>query len=165
VISAVLVVMTAAMAVALVPRISASAAASYQASTYPEAAATFAGNRFPGQRLYTIDTWGGYLAYRFPSGRIVFLYDEPAVFGTNALQLYDAIDQLDPNWVHVLTAEGIQHAIIPSDAREAAALHVLGWTVNCYDATSRSLVMSSPPSSAAPPLSGLVIPPPGVSGC
>ena len=74
-------------------------------------------------------------------------------------------DQLDPNWVHVLTAEGIQHAIIPSDAREAAALHVLGWTVNCYDATSRSLVISSPPSGTTPPVSGLVIPPPGVPGC
>ena len=77
-----LLAMTAAMAVALVPRLSASAAATYQASTYPEAPATYAGHNFPGQRLYTIDTWGGYLAYRFPSGRIVFLYDEPAVFGS-----------------------------------------------------------------------------------
>jgi hypothetical protein len=164
-ISAVLLAMTAAMVVALVPRLSASAAASYQAKMYPEAAATFAGDNFRGQRLYTIEIWGGYLAYRFPSGRIVFLYDEPAVFGTNALQLYDAIDQLDPSWVSVLTSENIRHAIIPSDAREAAALHVLGWTVNCYDPASRSLVMSSPPSGAAPPLSGLVIPPPGVPGC
>lgn len=162
---AVLLTMTAAMAVALVPGLSASAAASYQASRYPEAAATYAGNNFPGQRVYTIDIWGGYLAYRFPSGRIVFLYDEPAVFGNGALQLYDAIDQLDPNWVHVLTSESIRHAIIPSDAREASALDVLGWTVNCYDPTSKSLVMSAPPSGTAPPESGLVIPPPGVADC
>jgi hypothetical protein len=163
--SVALLVMAAAMTVFLVPRLSASAAATYQAKTYPEAAATYAGNNFPGQRLYTIDTWGGYLAYRFPTGRVVFLYDEPAVFGDSALQLYDAIDQLDPNWVHVLTSERIQHAILPSDAREAAALHVLGWTVNCYDATSKSLVMSAPPSGTAPPESGLVIPPPGVPAC
>jgi hypothetical protein len=65
----------------------------------------------------------------------------------------------------VLTSERIQHAILPSDAREAAALHVLGWTVNCYDATSKSLVMSAPPSGTAPPESGLVIPPPGVPAC
>ena len=142
--------MAAAMAVFLVPRLSASAAAAYQAKTYPEAAATYAGEHFPGQRLYTIDTWGGYLAYRFPTGRVVFLYDEPAVFGNSALQLYDSIDQLDPNWIHVLTSEGIQHAILPSDAREAAALHVLGWTVNCYDPTSKSLVMSAPPSGSCP---------------
>jgi hypothetical protein len=162
---AVLLVMTAATAVALVPRLSASAAASYQATAYPEAAATYAGVNFPGQRLYTIDSWGGYLAYRFPSGRVVFLYDEPAVFGTSALQLYDAIDQLVPDWVHVLTAEKIHHAILPSQAREAAALHVLGWTVNCYDPTSRSMVMSSPPSGTAPPDGGLVVPPPGVPAC
>jgi hypothetical protein len=164
-ISAVLVALTAAMAVALVPRVSASAAASYQAATYPEASATFAGNHFPGQRLYSIDTWGGYLAYRFPSGRIVFLYDEPAVFGNHALQLYDSIDQLNPNWVHVLTVEDIHHAIVPSDAREGAALEVLGWTVNCFDPTSRSLVMSSPPSGTPAPRDALVIPPPGTPDC
>ena len=160
-----LVALTAAMLVELVPRVSASAAASYQASTYPEAAATFAGAQFPGQRIYTIDTWGGYLAYRFPSGRIVFLYDEPAVFGSDALALYQDIDQLVPSWVHVLTTEDIHHAILPAEAREAAALRVLGWTVNCYDSTSRSLVMSSPPSGTPPPQTGLVIPPPGVPGC
>jgi hypothetical protein len=163
--SVALIVMAAAMTVFLVPRLSASAAAAYQAKTYPEAAATYAGQNFPGQRLYTIDMWGGYLAYRFPTGRVVFLYDEPAVFGSSALQLYDDIDQLDPNWVHVLNSEGIEHAVLPSDAREAAALHVLGWTVNCYDPTSTSLVMSAPPAGTAPPESGLVIPPPGVPDC
>ncbi|HVC40583.1 MAG TPA: hypothetical protein VND54_01260 [Candidatus Saccharimonadales bacterium] len=163
--SAVLIAMTAAMAVTLVPRLSASAAALYQATTYPEAAASYAGATFPGQRIYTIDSWGGYLAYRFPSGRIVFLYDEPAVFGNGALQLYDDIDQLDPNWVHVLAIESLHHAILPSNAREAAALHVLGWTVNCYDPASGSLVMSSPPAGTPPPTSGMEIPPPGVPDC
>ena len=163
--SAILLAMAAAMAAFLVPRLSASAAASYQAATYPEAAATYAGATFPGQRIYTLDSWGGYLAYRFPAGRVVFLYDEPAVFGNDALQLYDDIDQLDPNWVHVLTGEGIHHAILPSNAREAAALHVLGWTVNCYDPVSSTLVMSSPPSGTPAPLSGLSIPPPGVPDC
>ena len=163
--TAALLALTAAMLVALVPRVSASAAASYQASTYPEAAATFAGDHFAGQRIYTIDTWGGYLAYRFPSGRIVFLYDEPAVFGSNALALYQDIDQLVPSWVQVLTTEDIHHAILPVEAREAAALNVLGWTVNCYDPTSKSLVMSSTPSGTPPPLTGLVIPPPGVPDC
>ena len=163
--SALVLAMAAAVALTLVPRLSASAAASYQATTYPEAAASYAGATFPGERIYTIDSWGGYLAYRFPSGRIVFLYDEPAVFGSDALKLYDDIDLLDPSWVHVLTVESLHHAILPSDAREAAALHVLGWTVNCYDPTSRSLVMSSPPAGTAPPTSGLAIPPAGVPDC
>jgi hypothetical protein len=115
--SVALLAMAAAMTVFLVPRLSASAAAAYQAKTYPEAAATYAGEHFPGQRLYTLDTWGGYLAYRFPTGRVVFLYDEPAVFGNSALQLYDSIDQLDPNWIHVLTTEGSRAECLQSSTR------------------------------------------------
>lgn len=137
----------------------------YQATAYPEAAASYAGATFPGQRIYTVNSWGGYLAYRFPAGRIVFLYDEPAVFGSDALQLYDDIDELDPSWVHVLSVENLHHAILPADAREAAALHALGWSVNCYDPASSSLVMSSPAPGTAPPMSGLAIPPAGVPDC
>jgi hypothetical protein len=163
--SGVLLAMTAVMAAVLIPQLTPSAAASYQASNYPEAAATYVSANFPGERLYSIDSWGGYLAYRFPKGRVVFLYDEAAVFGNSALQLYLDIDQLDPNWVHILTSEDIHHAILPSDAREAAALHVLGWTVNCYDATSKSMVMSSPSAGTAPPQNGLSIPPTDVPAC
>ncbi len=163
--SAVLVAMTAAMAVVLIPQLTPSAAASYQASTYPEAAASYVAAHFPGQRIYTVDTWGGYLAYRFPDSRVVFLYDEPAVFSTSALQQYLAIDQLQPNWVHVLTTEHIEHAILPSDAREASAMHVLGWTIDCYDPASSSMVMSAPPPGTPASTAGLTIPPPGVPDC
>ena len=100
--------MTVAMVVVLVPQLSPTAAASYQATTYPEAAANYVATNFPGQRIYTIDSWGGYLAYRFPDGRVVFLYDEPAVFSTSALNQYLAVDQLAPNWAHVLTSEDIR---------------------------------------------------------
>jgi hypothetical protein len=163
--SAVLVAMTAAMAVVLIPQLSPSAAASYQASTYPEAAASYVATHFPGQRIYTIDTWGGYLAYRFPDSRAVFLYDEPAVFSSSALQQYLAVDQLQPNWSQVLTTEHIEHAILPTNAREASAMHVLGWTIDCYDPTSSSMVMSAPPPGTPPPTAGLTIPPPGVPDC
>jgi hypothetical protein len=163
--SAVLVVMIALMAVAVVPQLSASAAASYQAATYPETATDYVAVHFPGQRIYTIDTWGGYLAYRFPGGRVVFLYDEPAVFGTAALQQYLAIDQLQPKWIHVLSTERIEHAILPSDAREASALHALGWGIDCDDTTNRSMVMSAPVPGTQPPVSGLVTPPPNVPAC
>jgi|GEM_PF-3308542 len=163
--SAVLVAMTALMAAVVVPRLSASAAASYQATNYPEAAAGYVATHFPGQRIYTIDTWGGYLTYRFPNDRVVFLYDQPAVFGTTALDRYLAIDQLQPNWIHVLGSEHIQHAILPADAREAAALHVLGWLIDCYDTTSASMVMSAPAPGTPLPATGLLIPPPGASTC
>ncbi|MGA7989049.1 MAG: hypothetical protein WCB51_11700 [Candidatus Dormiibacterota bacterium] len=163
--SAVLVVMTTAMAVLLIPQLSPSAAASYQARTYPEAAASYVSSHFPGQRIYTIDTWGGYLAYRFPDSRVVFLYDEPAVFSTSALQQYLAVDQLQPNWIRVLADEHVEHAILPSNAREASAMHVLGWTVDCFDPTSSSMVMSAPPPGSPAPTVGLTIPLPGVPDC
>src|ERR1700680_4949536 len=53
--SAVLVAMTALMAAVVVPRLSASAAASYQATNYPEAAGGYVATPFSGQRIYTID--------------------------------------------------------------------------------------------------------------
>jgi hypothetical protein len=163
--SGVLVAMTAAMAVVLVPQLSPTAVASYQATTYPEAAASYVADHFPGQRIYTVDTWGGYLAYRFPDGRVVFLYDEPAVFSSSALNQYLDVDQLTPDWTKVLTTENIQVAILPSDAREASAMHALGWTIDCYDSTSSSMVMSAPPAGTPPPTDGLTIPPPGVPAC
>ncbi len=163
--SGVLVAMTAAMAVVLVPQLSPTAAASYQATTYPEAAASYVAGHFPGQRIYTVDTWGGYLAYRFPDGRVVFLYDEPAVFSTTALNQYLDVDQLAPDWTRVLTTEDIRVAILPSNAREASAMHTLGWTIDCYNSTSSSMVMSAPPAGTPPPTDGLVIPPPGVAAC
>ncbi len=163
--SAVLLAMTGAMAVALIPQLSPSAAAAYQATTYPEAAADYVAAHFAGQRLYTVDTWGGYLAYRFPHGRVVFLYDEPSVFGNSALEQYLDINQLRPDWVRVLTSNRIEHAILPSNAREASALHVLGWTIDCYDPTSSSMVMSASPAGTAPPTGGFAIPPPGVPDC
>jgi hypothetical protein len=163
--SAVLAVMAALMAAAVVPQLSAPAAASYQAATYPEAAAGYVAAHFPGQRIYTIDTWGGYLAYRFPEGRVVFLYDEPAVFGNSALDQYLAIDQLQPSWTRVLGTERIEHAILPFDAREASALHALGWGIDCYDPTNRSMVMSAPTPGTQPSVDGLVTPPSGVPAC
>jgi hypothetical protein len=163
--SGVLVAMTAAMAVVIVPQLSPTAAASYQATNYPEAAAGYVAGHLPGQRIYTLDPWGGYLAYRFPDGRVVFLYDEPAVFSTSAMNQYLDIDRLAPNWSHVVTSEDIRVAILPSDAREASALHVLGWTIDCYDSTNSSMVMSAPPAGTPPPVDGLVIPPPGVRDC
>ena len=163
--SGVLVAMTGAMAVVIVPQLSPTAAASYQATTYPEAAAGYVAGHFPGQRIYTVDPWGGYLAYRFPDGRVVFLYDEPAVFSTSAMNRYLDIDRLAPNWSKVLTGEDIRVAILPADAREASALHALGWTVDCYDSTNSSMVMSASPPGTSQPADALVIPPPAVPDC
>lgn len=130
-------------AIAVVPQLSRDSAARYQASHEPKAAADYAAAHLAGRRLYSIDTWGGYLAGRFPTGRVVFVYDETGVFGTAALQTYLHIHDLSPDWDTLIRQEGIADAIVPAGAQEAAALHTLGWAVDCRDSTSGSVVMSS----------------------
>ena len=44
-------------------------------------------------------------------------------------------------------------------------MHALGWTIDCYDSTSSSMVMSAPPAGTPRPTDGLVIPPTGVPDC
>jgi hypothetical protein len=147
----------------LAPRLTASAA-SFEAARYPKAAADYVAAHFIGQRIYAPDSWGGYLAYRFPEGRVVFLYDETAVFGDAALQRYLDVHLLRSNWASVLREEAVTTAIVGDASQEASAFHELGWTVDCYDAASSSLVMSAPPyaSGASAPLT---VPPRDAARC
>jgi hypothetical protein len=159
--------LAAATAAVVAPHVTPAAAASFEADRYPQAAVSYAARTFPGQRLYTIDSWGGYLAYRLPQGRVVFLYDETSVFGSASLQQYLDIHLLRDNWRDVLGNASISHAIVVANSQEASAFHELGWSVNCYDATSGSLVMSAPPADqavtvAAQPLS---VPPFDATSC
>ncbi|PZR82411.1 MAG: hypothetical protein DLM65_03935 [Candidatus Aeolococcus gillhamiae] len=141
--AALMAVVVGGTAIAVVPQLSRDSAARYQASHEPKAAADYAAAHLAGRRLYSIDTWGGYLAGRFPTGRVVFVYDETGVFGTAALQTYLHIHDLSPDWDTLIRQEGIADAIVPAGAQEAAALHTLGWAVDCRDSTSGSVVMSS----------------------
>ena len=132
----------AGTALAVAPQLGADSTARYEATHEPEAAADYAAVHLAGHRLYSIDTWGGYLAGRLPAGRVVFVYDETAVFGTGALQQYLDIHDLRPDWSTVLADNGIADAIVPAGAQEVSALRTLGWTFDCRDSASGSVVMS-----------------------
>jgi hypothetical protein len=129
-------------AAAVVPQLSAGSAARFEAIHEPKAAADYAAIHLSGRRLYSIDTWGGYLADRFPGGRIVFLYDEAGVFGSAALQKYLDIHDLRPDWTSVISRYGIADAILPDGSQEVAALLTVGWSFDCHDMASGSVVMS-----------------------
>jgi hypothetical protein len=144
-------VVLAGTAVAVIPQLGAASTSRYEAANEPRAAADFAGAHLSGHRLYSIDTWGGYLADRFPSGRVVYLYDETAVFGDAALQQYLDIHDLRPDWSEVIAAVGIDDAILPQGSQEVSALVTLGWTVDCHDRSSASVVMSGAGSSGRAP--------------
>jgi hypothetical protein len=141
--SAMVAVVAAGTAAAVVPQLSARAAATYEASHEPKAAAEYAAAHLAGRRLYSIDTWTGYLAGRLPVGRVVYLYDETAVFGDAALQQYLDIHDLRPDWAQVINASGIHDAILPAGGQEVAALLTLGWSVDCRDVLTASVVMSA----------------------
>jgi hypothetical protein len=158
--SALVAVVAAGTAAAVVPQLTASAAASYESSHEPKAAADYVAAHLAGRRIYSIDTWTGYLAGRFPVGRVVYLYDETAVFGDAALQQYLDIHDLRPDWAQVIGDADVRDAIVPAGGQEAAALLTIGWSVDCRDPASASVVMSagggdgsSTALSTAPPCS------------
>jgi hypothetical protein len=155
---AIIAVVVGGTAAAVAPQLTAAASARYEATHEPAAAAGFAALHLAGHRLYSVDTWGGYLATRFPTGRVVYLYDETAVFGDAALQQYLDVHDLRPNWSQVIVAEDIDGAILPASAQEVSALLTLGWSVDCRDRLSDSVVMSAP--SAGPAAAGPASPPP-----
>ena len=149
--AAVLAVVVAGTAVVVIPQLSADRAVRYEAANQPRAAADYVAAHLAGHRLYSLDTWGGYLADRFPTGRVVFVYDETAVFGNAALHQYLEVHDLQPGWDAVLSGNGIADAVVPAGSQELAALTTLGWSVDCRDTASESVVMSAPPRSGASP--------------
>jgi hypothetical protein len=147
--AAVFAVVVAGAAVVVIPQLGGGSAARYEADNQPKAAADYVAAHLAGHRLYSLDTWGGYLAGRFPTGRVVFVYDETAVFGSAALQQYLEVHDLQPGWDAVLSGNGIADAVVPAGSQERAALTTLGWSVDCHDPASDSVVMSAPPRSGA----------------
>lgn len=142
------------------------AAAAAESSQFPEAAATRVAAGFPGQRLYAPSTWGDYLAYRFPTGRVVFIYGPSGGFTASSVATYATIHVLKPGWEAAVRTQGIRVAIVGDRSQEAGALHELGWGVTCFDSSSGAIVMTAPGSGApSTPSSTLTVPPTGVAAC
>jgi hypothetical protein len=145
---------SAASIAAMLPQVSASAAAEFEQTHEPEAAADYVATHFPGQRLLSSDTDAGYLAYRFPSGRVVFVYDEIGIFGTGPITDEVDIATVSGDWQAVLARYDVRHAVLSATGADVSALLELGWTVNCYDGPSARVVMSAggaPPTGIPPP--------------
>jgi hypothetical protein len=148
-------VMLAAMVGALtvivdvVPATRASATADYEAEHYPRAAADYVASHLQGQRLYSTYEWGGYLAYRFPNSRVVYIYGESAIFGSDRLNEYLQVHTLQPGWPDVLFRDGMNHAVVPASSQETTALLELGWQALCYDNRGGAVVLGAPQTPGA----------------
>jgi hypothetical protein len=103
------------------------------------------GTHLAGQRIYSLYEWGGYLAWRFPTQHVVYIYGESAVFGAARLERYLDIHLVRPDWQDVLSADGMTVAIVPADSQEATAFLEIGWTTTCHDVASNAVVMQAPP--------------------
>jgi hypothetical protein len=157
--AAVLWVVTGVVQVAPMGR--ATAVARDAAQNFPVAAADYVASHLRGQRLYSIYEWGGYLAWRFPTDRVVYIYGESAVFGSDRLQRYLDIHLVRGDWRDVLREDGMHAAVVPADSQEATAFLEIGWTTLCHDGTSNAVVMqdsgagvgpsSTPPDPATAP--------------
>ncbi len=151
------IAVSAASIAVMAPQASSVSAAQFEATHEPETAATYVATHFAGQRLFSSDGDAGYLAYRLPTERVVFVYDEIGIFGTTPLTEYLDIATVSGNWKELLTTKyGISHAILGSGSADVSALLELGWRVNCYEARSGRVVMSaggSPPTSPPRPVS------------
>lgn len=139
------------LVVDVLPATRASATADYEAAHYPKAAADYAAAHLRGQRLYSTYEWGGYLAYRFPDDRAVYIYGESAVFGKDRLNEYLVIHGLGQGWPDVLYRNGMRNAIVPASSPETAALLELGWRPLCYDVRSGAVVLETTPGATVSP--------------
>lgn len=164
--AAALVVVAMVSALAIAVQASPHAAAAAESSQFPAAAASRVAAAFPRQRLYAPATWGDYLAYRFPTGRVVFIYGPSGGFTTSSATTYATIHFIEPGWEAAVRNEGIRVAIVDDRSQEAGALHEVGWGVECFDSSSGALVMTAPGAGApSTPSSALTVPPTGVSSC
>jgi hypothetical protein len=132
----------------MLPTVQESDNGTYEATNEPEKAANYYSEHYGGQRLYATYNIGGYMAYRFPTGRVVDIYGESGVFGAAALTSYLDIDFLQSNWVQELKEQGATHAIVPAENQEVGAFRELGWRVDCYDSAGYVLMTAHRPLPA-----------------
>ncbi|MDQ6748839.1 MAG: hypothetical protein M3010_12135, partial [Candidatus Dormibacteraeota bacterium] len=115
-----------------------------EARGWPQGAATYLALRHPTERVYSIYEWGGYLAYRLPKHRVVFLYGEAGVFGDRDLNRYLEIHLVGKRWQEELRGDGMRLALVPDASQEATALREVGWHVLYHDDAAAAVVLSAP---------------------
>ncbi|TMD99292.1 MAG: hypothetical protein E6I76_02635 [Chloroflexi bacterium] len=143
-----LALIAAAVAAVVAPRLNPSHTAGVEAATEPVAAAGYVAAHLAGDRLYSAVEWGGYLAERFPDGRVVDAYGPPAAIGQAAQQRYLDVHDLRADWRTVLREDGVTHAVLPQGSREVAALEEVGWHSLCHDAAAGAVVIAAGPMPA-----------------
>ena len=161
-----LAAVAAIVVVAVVHQAGPAAQAAAESGQEPAAALAHVAAAHPGQRVYTAVTWGDYVAYRLPAGRVAFIYGSGGSFSQAAVNDYATIHLLQPGWETAVRRLDLRVAVVDQRSQEAGALHELGWRVDCFDASSGALVLVAPaPGASQTPSAPLTIPPSDAPAC
>jgi hypothetical protein len=115
----------------------------FSAERFPVAAVRWARTAGLRGRIFSEFTWGGYLLYAWPE-MPVFIDGQTDFYGEALTRDYVRIASLDPGWRDRLAAWGVDLALLPADAKLAAALATEpGWRSLYHDSTA-SIFARSP---------------------
>jgi hypothetical protein len=81
----------------------------------------------PGARLFSTDSFGGYLIYRFDGRRKVYFDGRSDFYGADFLKSYTKLIQARPGWREAFDRERFTDALLPPDFPLVAALEAAGW--------------------------------------
>lgn len=115
--------------------------AHFDQQRFPVGAVNFlqqSGNR---ARVFSFDSWGGYLIYRLYPETKVFIDDRHDFYGDATLQEYLKILHVESGWNDVLDRWNVNVAVLPSKAKISQALRQLGgWAVRYEDSVATVFV-------------------------
>jgi len=131
---------TAALAILLLMRTPAySRQIGFPSDQFPVAAAAAVDKLPANARIFAPDSYGGYLIYRFNSARPVYCDGRSDFYGSDFLNDYLILINLQPGWRDVLQSGHFTHALLPAAAPVRAALEHEGWTLLYRDSVAALL--------------------------
>lgn len=120
--------------------------AEYDPRHYPVAALSALG---PADRIFTSDTWGGYLIYRrYPAK--VFVDGRSDFYGPAFEKQYSDVMGAKYNWQAVLVSHGVDTVLLPADAALSGVLKASSGWQTVYDDGSALVFRSRSVSADGP---------------
>jgi len=80
-------------------------------------------------RILAIDSFGGYLIYRFEARRKVYIDGRSDFYGAELMKQYLRLTEVRPGWREIVRSFGFTHALLPVDSPLHAAFAQAGWTI------------------------------------
>ena len=106
---------------------SVAAATGFPKDVFPVAAAQAVAQLPAAARIFSSDSYGSYLIYRFAGKRKVFFDGRGDFYGPDFFEQYSHIQNLDPGWPRIWSRWHFSHALLPNNSPLIAALQKRQW--------------------------------------